>query len=119
MDGHISEKSSEHMADMLKTMKMLRTKVFEQDTIIRKYGEPFDGDKMEVETSSSSSASAMGITDTKDSILSSTSSSGSMVSPMSSRLEVRYYWWAKYTFFLPYKGVVNIARLKYLNKSIL
>ena len=99
MDGHISEKSSEHMADMLKTMKMLRTKVFEQDAIIRKYGEPFDGDKMEIETSSSASSSAMGITDTKDNISSSASSSGSMVSPMSSRLEVRYLRWGKCTFF--------------------
>ena len=99
MDGHINEKSSEHMVDMLKTIKMLRTKVFEQDTIIRKNGEPFDSEKIKVETSSSS-ISAMGITDTKESISSSTSCAGSMVSPMSPRQEVRDFRRAIIFFFI-------------------
>lgn len=97
MDGHIRENLSEHMTDMLKTMKMLRTKVFEQDAVIRKFSEPFESEKMEVEASSSASAS--GITDTKETVTS-ISPTGSMVSPMTSRLEVRKTFCLHESFFL-------------------
>ena len=86
MYKHTNEKTSEHMTDMLKSIKSLRTKVFEQDAIIRKYGEPFEGDKMDVETSSSS-ASAL-VNDSKDSI-NSISPPSTMVSSATSRQEVR------------------------------
>ena len=87
MYKHTNEKTSEHMTDMLKSIKSLRTKVFEQDAIIRKYGEPFEGDKMDIETSSSS-ASALGTNDSKESI-NSISPPSTMVSSATSRQEVR------------------------------
>ena len=115
MDGHINEKSSEHMVDMLKTIKMLRTKVFEQDTIIRKNGEPFDSEKIKVETSSSST-SAMGITDTKESISSSTCwfyGISNVVKARGKRFSEGDYIF----FYFTYKVIVNIIRLNYLKKN--